>query len=104
MSTPSEYPLKGRVALVTGATGGIGKATCRLLASLGCSVAMHFHSDFKTAGDLVLELDDAYGATGAQFGAVKADMGNYLQVRTLATKGCEVRTYDTDPTTLRGCH
>jgi 3-oxoacyl-[acyl-carrier protein] reductase len=81
MSIPSDYPLKGRVAIVTGATGGIGKATCRLLASLGCSVGIHFHSDFKTAGDLVLELDDAYGATGSKFGAVEADMGDYEEVK-----------------------
>lgn len=84
MSIPSEPALKGRVAVVTGATGGIGKATCRLLASLGCSVGVHFHSDFKTAGDLVLELDDVYGATGAKFGAVKADMGDYEEVRASA--------------------
>ena len=33
--------LKGRCALVTGSMGGIGGATARKLASLGCNVMIH---------------------------------------------------------------
>ena len=48
--------LRGRLALVTGATGGIGSATCKALALLGCSVAVHYNSAASAAEDLVVEL------------------------------------------------
>jgi 3-oxoacyl-[acyl-carrier protein] reductase len=78
------FPFKGEVALVTGATGGIGAATSRLLASLGCSVGIHFNSDDTTAKALQEELSQQYKqACGAQFLTVKADMGNYDDVRAM---------------------
>ena len=48
--------LRARLALVTGATGGIGSATCKALALLGCSVAVHYNSAASAAEDLVVEL------------------------------------------------
>lgn len=48
--------LRGRLALVTGATGGIGKATSRKLAELGCDIAIHFHAAKSAAEDLAQEL------------------------------------------------
>lgn len=38
-------PLAGRVALVTGASGGIGSATCRCLAGAGARVVVTYRSD-----------------------------------------------------------
>jgi 3-oxoacyl-[acyl-carrier protein] reductase len=75
------YPLAGQVALITGATGGIGSATCRLLASLGCSIGIHFNSDSKTAEALQAELISQY--SDAKFVVLRADMGNYDDVRAL---------------------
>ncbi|KAF2027163.1 3-oxoacyl-reductase [Setomelanomma holmii] len=79
-----EAPLKGEVALITGATGGIGKATTQLLANLGCSVAVHFNSDKDGADALVQELGDTHAKKfGTKFLAFGADVGDYEQVRTL---------------------
>ena len=38
------FLLPGRIAVVTGATGGIGRAICRSLAQAGCRVAVVFRA------------------------------------------------------------
>jgi NAD(P)-dependent dehydrogenase (short-subunit alcohol dehydrogenase family) len=45
------------VAVVSGGTGGIGAATCRLLSQAGRDVAFTFHSNDAKAKDLVAELE-----------------------------------------------
>lgn len=50
--------LSSHLALVTGATGGIGKATCQALPSLKCSIAVHYHSSAEEAQKVVNELRD----------------------------------------------
>ncbi len=49
-------PLKGKTALVTGATGGLGSQLCRNLAEKGCNIVMHFNSNQTKAGELAREL------------------------------------------------
>lgn len=75
-------------AVVTGGTGGIGAATCRLLAALGVDVALTYRSRRDVAEDLVaeltaqgtkaradaLDLTDA-GATAAYIGRVAEAFG-----------------------------
>ena len=73
--------LRGQIALVTGATGGIGTAICRLLASHGCSIALHYNSDQEGSINLLEELKEEYcKEIGSKFIAYKADMGDYDQV------------------------
>ncbi len=68
--------LRPHLALVTGASGGIGKAACLALASLGCSIAVHYHSSERTAKALVEELKEK----GVRAEAFKADLTNYDEV------------------------
>ena len=68
--------LRLHLALVTGASGGIGKATCRALAALGCSIAVHYHSSTEAADTLVKELK----GMGVKAEPFKADLTNYDEV------------------------
>jgi 3-oxoacyl-[acyl-carrier protein] reductase len=69
----TDLPLSGHLALITGATGGIGKATCL---ALGCSIAVHYYTAADDAAALVQELE----AKGVKAKAFDADMGSYDDV------------------------
>jgi 3-oxoacyl-[acyl-carrier protein] reductase len=58
----------GRVALVTGGSGGIGAALCRELASAGASIAIGYGRNAASAQRLADELSAA-GAAAAAYGA-----------------------------------
>jgi 3-oxoacyl-[acyl-carrier protein] reductase len=69
--------ISGKLALVTGATGGIGKATCIALGKMGCDVAIHYNTAEEKAEALVKELR-GLGVKAAHF---QADMSKYDEVR-----------------------
>jgi 3-oxoacyl-[acyl-carrier protein] reductase len=71
--------LKLHLALVTGATGGIGKATSLALGRLGCSIAVHYNSAADTAESLVNELQ----SLGVRSAAFQANLSSYDETRRL---------------------
>lgn len=71
-----------RVALVTGGTGDIGRATCLRAAEAGFDVAFTFHSDQEGARRLSLDLD----SLGVASLSHRLDLTDEDHVRDLATR------------------
>ncbi len=53
--------LSGKAALVTGGSRGIGRATCLMLASAGCRVAVNYRLESPSADLVVEEIESAGG-------------------------------------------
>jgi 3-oxoacyl-[acyl-carrier protein] reductase len=58
LKVEEEKLLKKKIALILGATGGIGIATCKALAADGYNIAIHFNSNRSTAEKLKTELTE----------------------------------------------
>lgn len=64
--------LSGKVALVTGASRGLGRAAALLLAKSGADVAVHYARNQREAARVATECE-AYGVRATAFGADVAD-------------------------------
>jgi len=74
-------PMAGKVVLITGGTGGIGKATAIGLATMGARVGITGR-DFDRAEEAVADIRAASGNQGVD--AFAADMTSQAEVRRLA--------------------
>src|SRR5438105_15611332 len=64
--------LRGRVAIVTGSSRGIGRAIARVLAAEGAAVAVHYCRGEQQAASLAAEIEHL----GAKARLVQRDLGN----------------------------
>jgi len=75
--------LDGRVALVTGGSRGIGRATCVALAQAGCDVIVNFLQSQDSANEVVRQVE----ALGRRAVAVQADVSLEDHVASLLQQG-----------------
>jgi len=71
--------LNGRVALVTGASRGIGRATATVLAAQGAKVAVNYRANAEAADEVV----QAIKAAGGEAMAIQADVRSPEEVQNL---------------------
>jgi NAD(P)-dependent dehydrogenase (short-subunit alcohol dehydrogenase family) len=79
-----ERTLKGKVAVVTGASGGIGEAVARELASRGAAVVLA-----ARAAEKLEALETEISASGGRALAVKTDVSNRGSVEAMVQKTVE---------------
>lgn len=79
MANPNPFDLTGRVALVTGAGVGIGRAIAETLAGAGAKVVLHCHRSKAGADETLAEIRKQ-GGEGWVFAA---DLGDAAQARKL---------------------
>jgi len=73
--------LEGKVALVTGASGAIGRAIAVKLASQGAAIAVHYGSNLKAAS----ETARLVAAADSKAEIFKADIGDTAEIRAMFT-------------------
>lgn len=74
-----QIKLTGKVALVTGASRGIGRAIAHKLASMGAAVVINYNTSAQAAKEAVQEIE----AAGGRAVAIQADVGVLAQLEHL---------------------
>ena len=79
--------LKGKCAVITGSTRGIGKAIAIKYASLGCNIVINYRSEKDEVN--ARELRDEIGKLGVDTLIVKANIGDFEEDKNLVEKAKE---------------
>ena len=75
-----DLDLKGKVALVTGGSRGIGTAICLSLAAEGADVVVNFNKNSDKADEVVKQIKDECGTEAIAVGANVADESQVLKM------------------------
>lgn len=76
----SDEVLKNKIVLITGASNGIGRATARLLARKGATIAIGYHANRDRAVAVLKSLPDA------RHSIIQVDISNPKSVKKMAEK------------------
>ena len=79
------FNLKGRVAVITGASSGLGKQMCRGLAEAGADLVI-----IARRYDRLLELKEELEKKGTKVLAIKCDVTNTLEINNAASEAEKV--------------
>jgi 3-oxoacyl-[acyl-carrier protein] reductase len=77
--------LDGRIALVTGASRGIGRAVAEGLAAEGAAVVVNYRSGKEQADEVVKGIEDA----GGRAAAIQGDVSDYEQAESIVKQTVE---------------
>lgn len=77
--------LNGKIAVITGATGQLGRVMARTLAECGADVALHYHSNETKAQELAEEIR----GLGRRAICVRANVGVLAEVLAMRDEVCE---------------
>ncbi|MFT5872900.1 MAG: 3-oxoacyl-[acyl-carrier protein] reductase [Clostridium sp.] len=80
-----KFMLKGKTAVVTGASRGIGRAIAIKLAKLGANIVVNYRNSFDAVQGVVKEIE----ALGVKALAVQADISSYSDVEYMMKKCIE---------------
>lgn len=88
MTVADSLKLKGKVAVVTGGSRGIGRAAVECFAKLGANVVVNYVSDERAAGTAVSEAEaEGVGAMAVQADVAKAEDARRLVAATIERFG-----------------
>src|SRR5262245_22237794 len=82
---PPTVKLEGKLALVTGASRGIGRAVAQALAAEGAAVAVNYRSGKDKAQEVVAEIESG----GGRAVAIEGDVSDYDSARATVDQAIE---------------